>query len=104
MSISTAFFHIVYLLSPGDNLKNTYKPYIYAIMCLLSSHFISKKFLLFIQLSYSDSRVSLSILVSVRELPLASSMNETCTARVFSSPDIHISSFWIQIKHQVILI
>ncbi len=32
--------------------------------------------------------MSLSILVSVRELPLASSMNETCTARVFSSPVI----------------
>ncbi len=39
--------------------------------------------------------------VSARDRPLASSMNETCTAPVFSSPDIHISSFWIRIKRQV---
>ncbi len=41
MSVSTAFFHMVYVL-PGDNLKNTHKPYIFAIVCLLFSRFISK--------------------------------------------------------------
>ncbi len=34
-------------LLPGDDLKNTHKPYIVTIMCLLSSLFF------FIQLSYS---------------------------------------------------
>ncbi len=42
VSISTAFFiKFIYLL-PKDNLKNTHKTYIFAILCLLSSRFISK--------------------------------------------------------------
>ncbi len=39
MSISTAFFIWFIYLLPGDNLKNTHKPYIFAIACLLSSRF-----------------------------------------------------------------
>ncbi len=42
MSISTALFmYFIYLL-PGDDLKNTHKPYIVTVVCLLSSCFISQ--------------------------------------------------------------
>ncbi len=40
MSISSAsFIYLIYLLA-GDDLKNKHKPYIVAIVYLLSSHFI----------------------------------------------------------------
>ncbi len=93
-------FHIVYLFIYYLKItwKNTHKPYIFAIFYCLHVSSV-KTFLLFFQLSYSDSGVSLSICTS-KVSDFEYELNMHCT-RVFSSPDIHISSFWIRIKRQV---
>ncbi len=94
-SVLHLFIWFMYCL---EITRKTHINHIFSQSCVYCLHVSSvKTFLLFIQLSYSNSRVRLSIsytsYISVRERPLASSMNETSTARECSALLILLSPY-----------